>query len=70
MCALQESADLYERTLQMLGVAGGGWAFADTFNAVTGARMGGEGRSQVGGVFGPLALRKMNLGWRAISAAD
>ena len=32
-------------------------AFADTYDVRTAAREGGEGRSQVGGVFAPLAMK-------------
>ena len=64
LCSPAASADLYRRTVRMLAVAEGGWAFADTYDATTGARLGGEGRSQVGGVFGRLAIARMNPRWR------
>lgn len=56
LCADSDRADYYARVVNYLAHAPSGWAFADTYDVVTGARLGGEGRSQVGGVFASMAL--------------
>lgn len=57
LCSAADQEDFYGRVVEFLAVTPRGWAFTDTYDVVTAARLGGEGRSQIAGVFAPLALR-------------
>ena len=58
MCGQSAVDDLYKRLLTFSRETPDRWALSDFFNAVTGHRLGFEGRAQMGG-FGASAILKM-----------
>ena len=66
LCSAADQEDYYARIVRFIATTPAGWAFPDTYDAQSAARLGGEGRSQVGGVFAPLAMKAR----RALKADD
>ena len=58
MCGQSAVDDLYGRLLRFSRETPDRWALSDYFNAASGRRIGFEGRAQMGGFGGSLALRR------------